>query len=347
MKLKKEYLILLLVIAALSIYLGTRSRNQTHYTLPPVAQVDSQKINRLVITKGDQPVELDKKDDKWYIGPKAYPADDIKVKNMVKAAADLTLTDLISESGNYERYNLTDAQKINVQAFADSEKVRDFDIGKASPTYQHTFTRLAGDPKVYDARGHLTTTFNHKADDLRDMTVLAFEKNDISTLVLQKGTQSLTLAKKEVLPEDKAQSSENAQPSEQNTPEEKDEKGKPDDKKQPEAKPQPQWQDEQGKAVDQPAVEKLLTDFSNLKCSKYLADDEADNLKQKAPVLALTFKTGKETYSLSIFDKADAQATDFPALSSKQPYAFTIAKSKEESVEKQIDKLLNKAPEAQ
>jgi len=326
MKFKKEYLILLLIIVALSIYLVTRSQDQTHYALPVAAQVDSQKINRLVIAKGDRHVELNKKDDQWYIGPKAYLADSIKVRNMVKAAVDLTFTDLISESGNYERYDLTDAQKINVQAFMDKEMVRNFDVGKTAPTNQHTFARLADDPKVYDARGLLNSTFNHTADDLRDLIVISFEKGDIAALVVQKGTQSLTLAKKEVTPEEKTQPAG---------------EGKPAEQKEAGAKPQPQWQDPQGKAVDQPAVERLLSDFSKFKCNQYLADNSAEDLKTKAPIWTLTFKSEKETYTLSVFDKANAEATEYPALSSAQPYAFTIAQSKAETVEKQMDKLLN------
>ncbi len=326
MKFKKEYLILLLIIVALSVYLVTRSQDQTHYKLPQPAQADSQKINRLVITKGDRRIELNKKDDQWYIGPKAYPADSIKTKNMVKAAVDLTITDLISESGNYERYDLTDARKINVQAFMDSAMVRNFDVGKAAPTNQHTFTRLADDSKVYDARGLLNTTFGHTVDDLRDLTVLAFEKSDISTLVVQKGEQSLDLSKKEVISEEKAQSAGEDKPAEQ---------------KKTGNQPPPQWQDAQGKSVDQPAVEQLLTDFSKFKCNQYLADNAAEDLKAKAPIWTLTFKSEKQTYSLSVFDPANAQATDYPALSSSSPYAFTIAKNKAETIGKQMDKLLN------
>jgi len=326
MKLKKEYIILLLIIVALSVYLVTRSQNQTQYELPKPAQVDSQKINRLVITKGNRHIDLNKKDDQWYIGPKDYLADSIKVRNMVKAAADLTFTDLISESGNYERYDLTDDQKINVQAFVGSEMVRKFDIGKTAPTNQHTFARLADDPKVYDARGLLNTTFNHTADDMRDLTVVSFEKSDISALEVQKGAQTLTLAKKEIPPEVKPQPADGDKPAEQ---------------KKAVAQPQPQWQDEQGKAVDQSAVDRLLSDFSKYKCSQYLADNAADDLKTKAPIWTLTFKSDKETHTLSVYNKATAEATDYPALSSSQPYAFTIDKSKAETIEKQMDKLLN------
>lgn len=326
MKLKKEYLILLLIIIVLSVYLVTRSKDQTHFELPQPAEVDSQKINRLVIAKGDRSIELSKKDDKWYIGPKAYPADSIKVKNMLKAVADLTLTDLISESGNYERYDLTDAQRINVRAFIGSEMVRNFDVGKGAPTNQHTFARLADDPKVYHARGHLNSTFDHTTEELRDLTVLSFEKSDITSLAVQKGAQSLTLAKKAVVPEAKEQPAEAEKQAEQ---------------KEAPSQSQAQWQDPQGQAVDQPAAERLLSDLSNLKCSRFLEDNAAENLKTKTPIWTLTFRSEKETYSLSAFDKADATATEYEALSSAEPYAFTLTKNKFETIEKQMDKLLN------
>ncbi len=325
MKLKKEYLILVLIIVVLSVYLGTRSKDQTHFNLPQPAEVDSQKINRLVIAKGDQSIELSKKDDQWYIDPKGYLADSIKVKNMVKAAADLAITDLISESGNYERYDLADDQKINVRAFVDNQTARNFDLGKGAPTNQHTFARLADDPNVYHARGRLDTTFGHTAEELRDLTVLSFEKNDITALAIQKGAQSVTLAKKTVGPEEKA-------------PPDKAE-GQAEQKEAP-AQPQTQWQDADGKAVDQPTVQRLLGDFSNLKCSRFLEDSAAENLKANAPTWTLTFRSEKETYSLSAFDKPDADAAEFEALSSAGPYAFTLTKSKFETIEKQMDKLL-------
>jgi hypothetical protein len=326
MKLKKEYLILLLIIVALSVYLVMRSQNQTHYELPLPAKADSQQINRLVITNHSESIELNKKDDQWAVGPKAYAADNVKVKNMIRAAVDLTITDLISESGNYERYDLTADRKIDVQAFAGGNMVRNFSVGKASPTYQHTFVRLADDPKVYNARGQLNHTFAHTVNELRDLTVLAFEKDAISAIVIQKGGQSLTLTKKNTPPEEKVP------PSKEATPAEKKEAG---------AQPQPQWQDPNGKSVDQPTVLRLLNDFYELKCNAYMADDAAKDLKARTPRWTLTFNGEKETHSLSVFDHPDSEAAEFAALSSSGPYAFTIIKSKEESIEKLIDKLLS------
>ena len=329
MKLKKEYLILLLMIIVLSAYLMMRSRNQTHYELPSPAQADSQKIDRIVITKNGQGFELNKKDDQWTVGPEAYAADSVKVKNMVKAAVDLSITDLISESGNYERYDLTNDKKIDVQVFEGGKMVRNFSVGKAAPTYQHTFVRLADDPKVYNARGQLNHTFDHTISNLRDLTVLAFDKDAITDVTIRKGEQSLTLAKKEIAPEKKPQSSDNPK-----------EEEKKDAGALPQPKAQPQWQGPDGKPADQPAVQRLLNDFSEFKCNAYMADDAAKDLKAKTPRWTLTFKAGEENHSLSVFDPADSKATEFPALSSSGPYAFTINKSREEGIEKTIDKLL-------
>ena len=329
MKLRKEYPILLLIIAILAVYLTTRSKDQTHYELPRPAQTDSQKINRLVITKGNRSVELNKNDEHWYVGPKAYPADAIKVKNMVKAAADLTITDLISESGNYERYDLTDERKINVRAFAGKELVRVFDVGKGAPTNQHTFARLGDDPKVYQARGHLNTTFDNTIDSLRDLAVLSFEKSNITSLTYRKGSESLVLSKKITTPEAKT------------APLETEKKEAHAEQKPSEPPSQPQWQDAEGHAVDGAAIERLVNDFSAFKCTRYMEDTAADNLKPKSPVWTLTFNSKEKAYALSVYDKSDAADTEFPALSSTQPYAFEIPKSKVESIERQMDKMLN------
>ena len=308
MKVKKEYFILLFIIVALSVYLALRSENQTHFKLPHPAKADSQKINRLLLTKGDRTIELDKKDDQWSIAPKGYAADNIKVRNMVKAAVDLTPTDLISESGNYDRYDLTEAKKINVRAFADKQVVRNFDIGRVAPTYQHTFARLGDDPKVYQVRGRLDDTFGQTIDQLRDRTVVSFDKDDISELIVDKGAQSLAL-------------------------------------KLAQAKPKPQWQDSQGKTVDQTAVTSLLGDFSKFSCSSFMADNAAETLKD--PTWKLTFKGAKGAQTFSVYQPEKKTDTELPALSSQSPYAFLVGKSKAEGIEKKLDKLLNPAPKGE
>ncbi|MBW2337030.1 MAG: hypothetical protein JRF47_09785, partial [Deltaproteobacteria bacterium] len=52
MKVKKEYIILALVIIALSAYLVMRSSDRTQYQLPDILQAAAKEISRLQITRG-------------------------------------------------------------------------------------------------------------------------------------------------------------------------------------------------------------------------------------------------------------------------------------------------------
>ena len=52
MKLKKEVLILVVIIAGLSLYLAMRSKDRTHFELPHISSVDQHRVDRLVFKKG-------------------------------------------------------------------------------------------------------------------------------------------------------------------------------------------------------------------------------------------------------------------------------------------------------
>ncbi len=322
MKLKKEYLFLLLAIVALSAYLFMRSEDQTHFELPELAEVESDRIDRLVITKGNRVVELQSKDGQWVVGPKAYKGDSIKVKNMVNSAADLTLTALVSESGNLERYGLSDNLKVNVQAYNGQTLVREFDIGRRAPTQQHTFVALTGKSEVYHARGNIDDTYDQTVAELRDETVLTYEKSDISTLTLTKGEQTATFTRIETAPQDQTAEGD----------------GDQENKSQPSI----QWVDANGNAADTADIGRLINSFSSLRCDDYLADDAAAELKD--PLWKVTLKSDQASYHLSLFAKSDDKGIEFPATSSASPYAFVLHKTRVENYEREIDRLLKPEP---
>lgn len=324
MKLKKEYLILLLVIAALCAYLATRSKDKTHFKLPEIAAVESQKINRLEISKGGNAIELNKKDDQWTIGPKAYLADSIKVNNMIKAAADFEVTALVSESENYDRYDLTEDKKVRVRAYADKDTLRDFDIGRQAPTNRHTFVKLIDDPKVYHARGSIDATFDKTVDELRDETVLAYQKDDITAVKISKDKQTLTISKKEVvIPNKETPSDGKGEPSKEN--------------KEEQPKTEIQWSDSNGNEALKADIDLLIGDFSKLKCDDYLDDNAKEGLKD--PLWSVTLNATEE-FTLSVFKKENEESIEYPATSSASPYAFVIKKSRIETFQKHMDKLL-------
>ncbi len=317
MKLKKEYVLLLLAIVVLSVYLFMRSEDQSHFEMPELAQVDSESIDRLVVSKGDRTVELQKKDDHWVVGPQSYKGDSIKIQNMVRSAADLTLTALVSESGNLERYGLSDNLKINVHAYSGEKQVREFDIGRRAPTNQHTFVALTGSPKVYHARGNIDGTYDHTVDELRDETVLAYDQSEITTITLTRGEQSATFARQETAAEEKATQ---------------------EGEKEETSEPKIQWVDADGNTANTVDVDRLINSFAKLKCDDYLADDAKADLKD--PLWTVTLKGEQASHQIFLFAKSDPESIEFPATSSGSPYAFILHKTRVENYEKEIDRLL-------
>ena len=323
MKVKKEYLLLILIIVVLSTYLVVQQTNHEDPELPKLAELDGNTVNRILITKADTSIELTKKDEQWLIKPEDYPANTVTVKNMLNAAAKLTTTALVSETGNYERYDLIPDKRTTVKVFNDQELEREFSIGKTAPTFQHTFVMLAGDDKVYHARGNLTNTFNQTIESLRDKKVLSFEKDHILAIEVRKGDQPLVISKKEIIA----------------TPQDEPKGEKP-------PSPQPtktKWEDEWGQVVDGPAVDSLLNNMSGLTCDAYMADDAKAGLKDAA--WTLTFKSGQGDFSVSVFEKDTQTPPKYKAASSGSRYAFLLNENRVTNFEKNIDKLLKAAPE--
>ncbi len=318
MKVKKEYIILALVIIALSAYLVMRSSDRTQYQLPDVPQVAAQEISRLQITKGQASIVINKKDDKWYIAPDEFPADANKVKNMLNAIEKLTLTALVSESKNYNLYDLNEDKKLNVKAWQGEDLKRDFDLGKTASSFRHTFVRPAGDERVFHARGNFKNNFDFSVDDLRDKLVLALNPADIKLIQVIKDQQTLTISKSQ------------APVVVDNTEAEKKSDPGPGAKKSA-------WQAADGRPVEETAVNQLLNAVSDLRCEKFIIDRQKEDFT--SPLFTLQLKGGQE-YSLTIFAKTAEKDTDFPAVSSGSNYPFLLSGSQVDSIMKDPSEIL-------
>jgi len=318
MKVKKEYIILAIVIIALAVYLAMRTSDRTQYELPDIPLLISKEISKLQITRDKGIIVLNKKDDKWYIAPEEYLADGSKVKDMLSAIENLTVTALVSESKNYILYDLNGEKRINVKAWQGENLKRDVDLGKTASSFRHTFVKMAGDERVYHARGNFRNNFDFKVDDLRDKLVLALSAVDIQQIQVAGDQQSLTLNK---------------------TPVSVVVEGTQTEKK-TEVTPaanQPVWQSADGRPVDETVVQQILTAASKLRCEKYITDRRKDEFTSPLYTLQLN---GAQEYSLSIFAKTAEEDTNYPAVSSGSDYAFLLSDS-------QVDRIMKdpiKAP---
>lgn len=312
MKVKKEYLILAAVIIALSAYLIMRSTDRTQYELPVVPPLAAKDISRLQISRDKVEIVLTKQDNKWYIEPDKWPADESKIKDMLKAIENLTLTALVSESRNYNLYDLDMAKKINVKAWQGDTLKRDVDLGKTASSFRHTFVRTAGDERVYHARGNFRDAFDFSKDNLRDKVVLTMDTAVIQQIEVIKDQNSLTLNKTQVPVKIEG------------SPSEKQDKTSPESSK-------PVWQAADGRPVDEAVVKQIIDEMASLRCEKYINDRQKSDFS--SPSLTLHLK-GVQEYSLSIFPKTDEKDTDYPAVSSGSDYPFLLSQGQVEKLTK-------------
>ena len=322
MKIKKEYIILAVIIIALSVYLVMRRGDRTLYELPQIPQVSQKEITRIEITRGKAIIDLTKKDDSWYIAPKEYPADAGKVKNMLDNIEKLTLTALVSESQNYDLYDLSGEAKINVKAYQADSLKRDIDVGKTASSFRHTFVKTAGDDRVFHARGNFRNTFDTTVDDLRDKTILTYTPSDIQQIQITEGKQSFMLTRTQ--------------------PPEKEES--PTAEKEESAAPPAQktvWQTQDGRTGDEAAVSQLLNTLSNLRCETFIEDRGKEDFT--TPLINIRLK-GSQEYSLSIFAKTEEKESEQPAISSASKYAFRLTDSATQGIMKDASNIL-KEPE--
>jgi hypothetical protein len=319
MKLKKEYFILAAILVALILYLALHRSNRTHYQLPELSEVSGKHISKLEITTAGNSIIFNKKDDKWYIEPKEYRADSTKVENMLKVIEKLKLTALVSESKNYIRYDLSNDKNIHVKAWQDKTLLREFDIGKAAPTFKHTFVKLPNNPNVYHARGDFRRNFDRSADDFRDKTVLSFAQNTIQAMTLTHEKKTISLSRKEIpetLSDKKDKSAVNASK---------------------ESKTKTVWEDTNGHEVTPSKISSLLSFLNSMECEKYLDDLKKEEFKN--PIYTFTLK-GEKEYLLLVFDKKDKKAKNYSAISSENESPFSLSDTQVDTIKSKLDDIL-------
>jgi len=310
MTFKKEYLILGLVIAALVAYLVFRNTDRTHYQLPVLEKISTNVITKIQIKGPGASIELNKKGGKWTISSEGYPAGEGHVKQILAVIEQPVLTALVSESENYDRYDLTDEKKIAVKAWVGDTLKREFDVGKAASSFKHTFVKLAGDHRVYHARDSFRFTFEGTVDSLRDKTVLDFEIKDIREIhVVDNG-------KKETFRRSVAQA--------QDTGKKAKDVG---DQKSPGI--QPVWKRSTGEKLDDTVVNRFLTTLDGLECDRYVYDLKKEDLKN--PIYTLELK-GTRNHTLSIFGPEGKEKEEYRAVSSDNAYPFELTKYRTEEI---------------
>jgi len=309
MQIKKEYIILGLIIAALAGYLYLRSPDRTQYTLPAIPALSAADITQVQITGGGKTQTLARRDGRWVLPPQGFPADPKRVNEMLETLAGLALTALVAESKNYTLYELDPDHRVNVKAWQDDQLKRDIDVGKAAPSFRHTFVKIAGDDRVFHARDNFRFRFESGLEDLRDKTVLAFKRPDLQEIHITQAAASVTLTRapvKAAAPADRP--------------------------------PAPQaWQFTDGRTANSAAVEMLLGELVDLQCQAFI--DDRDKTDFGPPIYSILLKGSKE-HTLNIFAPAAKDAPTHPAVSSGSDYPFQLSTDQVQRIMKNPEEFL-------
>jgi len=312
MKIKTEYLILGVIIAALAGYLLLRSSDRTQYTLPAVPALSAADITQVQITGGGQTQTLARKDGRWVMEPQGFPADPKRVNEMLETLAGLALTALVAESKTYTLYELDPDHRINVKAWQGDQLKRDLDVGKAAPSFRHTFVKIAGDDRVFHARDNFRFRFESALEDLRDKTVLTFNRQDLQEIHITKAAASVTLTRAPAKPEAPA-----------------------------DRPPAPQaWQGTDGRPANAAVVEMLLAELVDLQCQAFI--DNRDKTGSGPPIYSILLK-GPQDHTLSIFASAGKDESTHPAVSSGSDYPFQLSTDQVQRIMKNPEEFLKTA----
>ncbi len=303
---KKEYLILAVVILALSVYLVLKKDNLQNYTLPEPMKIEQGEINKILITRKNIPVELVRENEIWVVSDKKFTADTNKVNKLLDVIRNLKVSGLISESSDTIRYELDEPQAIDVKVFKDQEPLLSFKIGKTAPSGNHTFIMLAGGTKIYQADKNFQNEFNTSVDTIRDKQVLTFKQSAIEQITLVKDgvTKNLTRAPAPAPAKDDKETNVS-------------------------------WKFEDGTTPAKEALTNLLSSLSFLKCERF-SDLSMEELEKLSPLCKITIKDTTPIV-LKIFEKKDGDS--MVATSSMNPYPFVLESYKGKDILSYVDQL--------
>lgn len=327
---KKEYIILGVVIVALSLYLIFRNPNKVHYKLPELKPIDTKILTKIEIAKPVQTFTLVNNDAQWLIDPQGYPTDSSKISDITDTIGNLTLTALASKSKNYSRYDLDKDKVIKVKAYQKGRVVREFEIGKTTATNNHTFVKLKDDTRVFHAKKSFRRYFDLKSDELRDKVVMKLDKNGISEIEVEKEGKKVLFKKI-------------AKPVEPKIDEGKKEKVKKDEKQIPEKETETIWAMEDGKEGDKSELDSILSQLSSLNCDEYIEGKNKEDFIE--PIYTIRLK-GQKDYTLFLYEKIkkgnDNGIENYPVVSSESRYPFLLSTYKAERLMKKPEELLLK-----
>jgi hypothetical protein len=323
---KKEYLILLIIIVVLTAYLLKKDRNKTETALPELKRIDKTTIKKIIVKGPNGQFTIVVNKQKWSLLPETYPVIEGKVSKMVELLANTDISDLMSKAGKYDRYGLGEKTGTLVIAKGDKKDLRNIIIGHNSESGNRTFVKLKDDNNIYQARGDYKSSFNVSKQDIINKNIFTFNSSDIVELLIDVNGK-----KEHFVKVNKTNKVNESKVSKKN----KNKKTIADSKTDKEMI----WVSKtDNKNVNGKAVDEYISKNANIRCESYIGKKNSDDISYMK--IVFIDKT-KKKYELNISknlsdDKSEGRVEMF---SSKSNFKFYMTKDDIKKLRVDIDNL--------
>jgi hypothetical protein len=195
----RSFLVLLVIAAALGGFLyydSKREPGDDRKTDKVFAGVEPDKIDQVTVqsSSGDR-TTLQKQASGWQVTqPSAVAADEAEISGITSNLASMDVQRVVDEQvTDFKQYGL-DPPRIEVM-FTSGGKDHALQFGAKTPTGGDIYARLPGAPRVFLVSSYLETTFDKSSFDLRDKTILKFERDKADRLEIQTPDRTTAFAK--------------------------------------------------------------------------------------------------------------------------------------------------------
>lgn len=158
--------------------------------------VKADAIDQLMVksASGEHTTAVRKAGDWEVTQPLAVKADQAELSGITSNLASLEVQRVIDEQpSDLKQYSL-DPARIEID-FRSAGKEHKLLVGQKTPTASDMYAKLPDKSRVFLIPSYLDTTFNRTTFDLRDKTVLAFDRDKIDHVTLKDGKRTIVLAK--------------------------------------------------------------------------------------------------------------------------------------------------------
>jgi hypothetical protein len=258
--------ILLIIQAALIVYLYQPGRNTAPTAAPLFADLQADNIKNITITDDSaKSVRLQQAAGHWSVGAENYPADDSKIKGIIERIAKLKNSRLVSRSkGSHSRLKVGEQMFNRKVAMTDNDgKDITFFLG-TSPSSKAIHLRRAGNDEVYEVSGLTAWQLQADNESWWQTKYVTINPADLQSLTI-KGKENISLSR--------------------------DAKG--------------DWQladAPAGSTLDNKRIGELLDTISEISITGYESHDFTPPGK---PLATITYKTKDKNFDLQIWAKKD------------------------------------------